>query len=366
MGCTNEIQISKAELDAYNEDDLFSGFYNEEIAEEAAREFEHTFNALPGSDEIFEEEPSLKLLHTALEVKNSYQNTTKVMHGMKEIDEKIDQGAYKVETLPEQGVMVVVDLLSDPNIKVNSHNLTAFDMAVADAVYTLKKAGYAIVSDAMIFRVITGNLNYRARKENLGLIEESMRRLKATNVKIDYTDEMMVRKRGKTPDVQHYASRSSIVDYREEYFRVGNGIKVKAYVLYGSCLYEYAEAVGQIACIPLSYLATSSLISDCDETIVIKRYLIKRILMIKNPKNRRISNRIIYEKIDYDGKRIGMFEDLGFKRESFKTEKGWLNKRSKLHKTIIGYLEKFKNDGLFTDYTIIRSGRLIVGIEIAK
>lgn len=365
-----EIQITQEELYETEDDDLLLDevTYGGEMTEEFLSEIKERENQLfskKGVQEVLSEK-TIHGISTDLNIKNTYINTTKAIRELKKADEKVGKGRYNLETLPSKGCMITLNMLSDPNIKISSHNLTAFDLAVADAVYTLVRSGYAVVSNAMIRRVMSGNVKQVVR-ENLSLeIDKAMLKLKSVTVEIDYSDEVKARGLDKKYGLRVYGGYSSIVEFQKRFIKSGNGKTVSAYILGRSVLYEYAECIGQIASVPLHYLQTSDIVPDSDENVVIKKYLISRIMSLNNRKSKKISNRIIYERVGRNGKLEGMFPDLGFIRSNFKSDRSWLNKRQKLHKIIVKYLEKFESDNLIKGFNVVMYKNKIVGIDLCK
>ena len=364
----SEVQITKDELNKIEDEEkyLYEEAFESEMTEafmSETRRAENTLLSQKGAQEVLNgiEFPNID---TGLDIKNAYINTTKAIKELKTADNKINQGMYKLETLPSKGCMITLNMFSDPNIKVSSHNLTAFDLAVADAVYTLIRSGYMIASNAMIRRVMSGNVKQVVRQNLSAAIDMSMLKLKSVTVEIDYSNEVRARGLEKKYGTRIYGGYSSVVEFQKRFIKANNGKIVSAYFFSRSILYEYAECIGQVASVPIRYLETASILPDTDENVVIKKYLLSRIMAVNNRKGKSISNRIIYERNGRDGELKGMFPELGFARENFQSNRSWLNKRQKLHKIVITYLEKFQEDKLIKDFKVITCKRRIVGIEL--
>lgn len=364
----SEVQITQDELNKIEDEERFlcEEAFESEMTEEFMSEAKRTENALlsqKGAQEVLND-IELPNIDTGLNIKNTYINTTKAIKELKTADSKINKGMYTLETLPSKGCMITLNMFSDPNIKISSHNLTAFDLAVADAVYTLIRSGYMVASNAMIRRVMSGNVKQVVRQNLSSAIDVSMLKLKSVTVEIDYSNEVRARGLEKKYGTRIYGGYSSVVEFQKRFIKANNGRVVSAYFFSRSILYEYAECIGQVASVPIRYLETADILPDTDENVVIKKYLLSRIMAINNRKGNAISNRVIYERSGKDGQLKGMFPELGFVRENYQSNRSWLNKRQKLHKIIITYLEKFQEDKLIKDFKVITCKRHIVGIEL--
>ena len=60
-------------------------------------------------------------------------------------------------TIPSKNVMVTVNLWKDKDVALSSSNITLYDLAVMDSVYTLYKNGCTSFTPEMVARVMSGD-----------------------------------------------------------------------------------------------------------------------------------------------------------------------------------------------------------------
>lgn len=264
-------------------------------------------------------------------------------------------------TLPKKNVFVTVNLYADENLTLSNPNITQYDLAVMDAAYTLYVSGYASFSTEMLIRTMSGNMGQDVTPQKAGAATRALNKLKYIRIRIDCTDEMIARKKIKKGQTAHL--ESYLMPLREIEIKLGNQKIVKGYqFLESPVLYSYAEKVNQIINIPRSLLETKGALSDTDEVVVIKRYLIKRIEAMKNEKNNMVSKKITYEWYDKNTQTAkGMFSDLGYSRNNYSN---WKKKKSNIHQTIVTILNVFANDKYIKSFQEIKDGKSINGVEI--
>ena len=220
-------------------------------------------------------------------VKKEYMNNSKVANFISSNTELLDK-TIQLKTIPKKNVFVTVDLTADEKVSLTNQDITPYDMAVMDSVYTLLANEVTSFSPEMVVRIMSGNFEQKITQHKLDEVNNSMRKLSMIRISIDCTDELVTRKKIKKGS--RVALTSYLMPVREIKVDSGNNqATMNGYQLIEKpVLYIYAESVKQIVSVPTSLLEVNGY--DTDDMMIIKRALIKRIEMIKNDKNNISSN----------------------------------------------------------------------------
>ena len=294
--------------------------------------------------------------------KKEYLNNSKIANYISSNNNLLDK-TLQLTTIPKKNIFVTVDLTTDENVSVINQNITQYDMAVMDSVYTLLVNGTSSFTPEMIVRIMSGNFEQDVTPQKAGAVTKSLNKLSLIRISIDCTDELRMRKQisnNKTAQLTSY-----LMPIREITIRSANHqTEMKGFQLIEKpVLYTYAENIKQIMSVPTTLLETKNKISNTDDVIIIKRALIKRIEIMKSNKNLINSNIINYERYDpKTGDTKGFFQTLGFYKNNYSN---WKKKKSRLHNTITSILNIFIQDHYILGYTVITEGKQkINGIQI--
>ena len=294
--------------------------------------------------------------------KKEYLNNSKIANYISSNNNLLDK-TLQLTTIPKKNIFVTVDLTTDENLSVTNQNITQYDMAVMDSVYTLLVNGTSSFTPEMIVRIMSGNFEQDVTPQKAGSVTKSLNKLSLIRISIDCTDELRMRKQignNKTAQLTSY-----LMPIREITIRSANHqTEMKGFQLIEKpVLYTYAENIKQIMSVPTALLEAKNKISNTDDVIIIKRALIKRIEIMKSNKNLINSNIINYERYDSKtGDTKGFFQTLGFNKNNYSN---WKKKKSRLHNTITSILDIFIQDNYILGYTVITEGKQkINGIQI--
>ena len=294
--------------------------------------------------------------------KKEYLNNSKVANYISTNNELFDK-TLLLTTIPKKNIFVTVDLTADKNLSLTNQNITPYDMAVMDSVYTLLVNRVAAFTPEMIVRIMSGNFEQNVTPQKIGAVTKSLNKLSLIRITIDCTEELRARKqieKDQTAQLTSYLMPLKVIENKSANHRA----TMKGYqLLEKPVLYTYAENINQIMSIPTKLLETKAKISDTDEIIVIKRTLIKRIEAMKNEKNKINSNIITYERHDpKTGEERGFFYTLGIQKSKYSN---WKKKKNTLHHSITTILNDFISDNYITGYNVIKEGaQKITGVEI--
>lgn len=267
------------------------------------------------------------------------------------------ENPIELQTMPSKNIIVTVDLEKDEDVTLSSNNVTLFDLAVMDSVYTLFKSGCNSFTPEMVARIMSGNVRGDVKPQKSGAVTKSLRKLALIRVTLDCTDEY--RERGiplKKGDQALYTDY--LLPMREVQLKSVNGdVYVNGFLLKEMpILYDYAERIGRIATVPITLMKVAG-VTDTEDAILVKRYVIQRVEELKRARNKASLKEIIY--YDQDMKK-GAMSELWYDS----TFKNVRDKKSKLHSTIIKVLESFKNEKYIKDYREVLDGKSVVGVEI--
>lgn len=287
-------------------------------------------------------------------------NNTKLSRVLSTMNGLIDNGAFRVLTIPKQGIVTTVDLSTDKKITLSNPNVTPFDMAIIDSVCTLQSFGYEAIYPELIARILSGDqkATYISQKRVSEIIE-SLDKLSMIRIRIDYTEEIKAYRKLRRVDEGYLESYLLPLD-KIKIKLASNGKELTGYKLLRTpAIFEYAEKLGQIISVPIELLETQDEIKDTDDVIILKRYIIKRIEQIKHD-NDLNSNRISYEWYDKD-KRKGLYQDLGYHEEDFSN---WREKKRKIHEAIKKILISLQKQDYIKSFQEYKNGKTITGVEI--
>lgn len=302
--------------------------------------------------------------NNALNPQKEYLNISKVARYISTNQGLISENediSLQLTTIPKKNIFVTVNLYADQNLSISNPNITQYDLAVMDSAYTLYVSGAPAFTPEMIIRTMSGNMNQTISPQMVGAVTRSLNKLKFIRIRIDCTDEMIARKKIKKGQTAHL--ESYLMPVKELEVKLGNQKFMHGYQ-FSECpvLYSYAAAIKQIIDVPRSLLETNGFLSDTDDVVVIKRYLIKRIEAMKNSKNRISSNKISYEWYDKNTQTIkGMFQELDYRQKDYSN---WRKKKSNIHQTVMAILKVFSDEGYIKDYSEVKEGKSINGVEI--
>lgn len=224
--------------------------------------------------------------------------------------------------------------------------LTCFDWDVADAIYTLYLSRHKQFTVGQILRILSGDSDQTATAKKQEAIEESIEKLRGIFVTIDCTFQMRERHKIAYPEEWFISGPLLSVQVKDEK-------KVKSYLFTKANpmpLYEYCAEVNQGIFVPRQLLSVSvfsgggeeSKLADTLENISLKRYLIRRLEIIRNEKNNFNSRDILFQRKP-GGRDPGLLAEIGLSREQYKSDTAWRNKRNSVYRTtekILRYYQK--------------------------
>lgn len=276
-------------------------------------------------------------------------NNTKIANDIRKIK---DVGGYVERTnvgQKEQPLMTMYYL---------SEHLSYLDMCVADSVYTLSMFGIDNISVGQVMRVLSGNMRQSLSSAKKNKIEESLQKLRNTEIRIDCTEEMTER---------GFSGEKVNMKIVRSFLPCEKISKTKYHLTDRMPLYEYAELSGQIISAPIWLLDDpGTLQSDTWDTVLIKRFLVHRLEIMKYNNDYK-GRKIIYFRRSHDGenKYAGLLPMIDVEREKYASKSSWNRKIAKVHMTVTDILNYYKAKKYIQNYSVIYDAdKRAIGVEI--
>ena len=223
--------------------------------------------------------------------------------------------------------------------------LTFFDRDIMDSIFSLYHDGEEDVTPAMVVRSYSGDFKKTSSKKYQKKVEDTMDKLACLTLRIECAEQF---------ELMRKSTRNNCV-----FEGPLLPLKKKASVEmegHEKIVYQYALKLKHIGGVTADLLNISGKRTSKEDTMI-ARYLLRRILAMKNKNNCVNNKHIVYERRSDEG----MFGVLGFGK---KTSKNWKAKKSKLHKIVVLYLEHFKEMGYISGYVVLKKKNSNYGVEI--
>lgn len=177
------------------------------------------------------------------------------------------------------------------------NKITRYDRAVYNAVVSHFVEGNVVLTVDMISRTILGKDSNKPSPQQKGAITKSLRKLRGTSIEIDVTNEFT--KRNISIDgkqIENGRIDTLLLEWDKLSIDTPNKTNVEAYFIKAQpVLYTYAKALKQVITIPTKLLDVP--LNNTEDVIALKNYLLLRIEVMKNNKNKIKSDKILYSSI---------------------------------------------------------------------
>ncbi len=230
--------------------------------------------------------------------------------------------------------------------------LSCFDCDVADAIYTLYRRGNGQLPFTLgqILQELSGGRGKTLTREKKEQIQASVERLRHTWIRIDCTQEMRERAGQKSgemcvisgpmlmveADLVIQERKDGAVQYEQYRFAKAEPMP----------LYEYGALLKQMIVFPRRLLELE--LSDTIDAIKTKRYLIRRLEVIRKAGRKYKLNKINYGRVAHS-KDTGLLADIGLCQGDYQSG-SWSNKVRKIRGITVQILNHYKQIGYVTDF----------------
>ena len=133
--------------------------------------------------------------------KKEYLNNSKVANYIS-TENNLFSNTLQLTTLPRKNIFVTVNLFADENLALSNPNITQYDMAVMDAVYTLLVNGAVAFTPEMVVRIMSGNFEQDVKPQKSGAVTKSLHKLSLIRISIDCTTNFVQEKKLKRTRLQ--------------------------------------------------------------------------------------------------------------------------------------------------------------------
>lgn len=165
--------------------------------------------------------------------------------------------------------------------------LTPYDRQVMNGVFTLYANGIYNFTSKQVYEAFAGKST--TSKQAIGHVTRSIEKMRRTFIDIDWTEHLKMNGTKSKGD-DSFVTNENLLSLTGCKFRC-NGQVLEGYVFDKTPpLYRYAKAVGQLSTVDRRLLAVP--ISNTEDTILLKNYLLERIQSMKHGK---VSHNIKFE-----------------------------------------------------------------------
>lgn len=260
-------------------------------------------------------------------------------------------GEYHIPVIPRKGIEITMAVLIDPKKNLTAMALGPYEAAMLDAIYTLSVCSCPRISVEMLVRAMYGKRDMDVTSKQAEVLRTCLERLTGITVRIDCSAEFTLRKK---------AAKGEEVIYEGPLLplqRCDDG----TYVITGtSPVYAYAEAIRQIATVPAEIVQADGLRNN-EETMLLRRYLLKRIAVMQNTHNHMASNKIALSRWDRKSRsQKGLLPSLYNQAEYT----NWRKKKSKICHSIRAVLAGLQSVEYIAGYKEFMQGREITAYQI--
>ncbi|MBR2675225.1 MAG: hypothetical protein IKE52_07260 [Mogibacterium sp.] len=244
-----------------------------------------------------------------------------------------------------------------PDISREDLDITPFDIAVTDAIYTIwNYANSPTFTIGLIHKIMTGYLSKSLTQKKRTQIKNSIEKLEKINIIIDCTDY-----------VQEMRSTNSNI-FEGQFISVEKTNKVSYKLLEPMPLYRYMEAMGHMLKVPIDNIERiGSATQSYDERVLLRRELCRTILILKNEKNNYKSTQIYYS--PRSGKKGCLLLDIGLPESDFRNRET-IKRIHEKTKAILESLKREKGEKYSSEDILIHGfdelelGEKTIGVEI--
>ncbi|MDL2232106.1 hypothetical protein LJC63_00810 [Ruminococcaceae bacterium OttesenSCG-928-L11] len=227
--------------------------------------------------------------------------------------------------------------------------LSTYDKSIINGVTSLLESGNTVFSIPMLYHAMTGKQNPTVDEQLAEEISTKLEKMRRMMISIDLTEEneaQIITDENGERRITDVILDGYLLPLNKVSGKI-NGKHAELYqILQHPPIYTYSKMKRQLASVKLSLLGAP--VNNNSTTIPLKTYLIQRIELMKNPRNKIVQTNILYESV---------YKELNAS-DANKTKK----MRIRNYTTTI--LQYFVEQGYIRSFTEYKDGRSVAGIRI--
>lgn len=270
-----------------------------------------------------------------------------------QVDSSIDDDTITLRHIQMGREAVDMAIIVPQGVNAHKINIDAYDLAVMDAIYTLHYYGQVIVTVNMIQRVLSGDMRQEVTMAQRRKIKDSVDKLSMLTVYVDIGD--LAKKR--RWDVQS-KRKDKLLPVTRKKCRTNNGRIVDGYMI-NDCpiICWITQMMRQIVSVPIGYMDLQ--LPNTTQYILLQRYLLCRIMMMRNGNNGIASNRIRFA-YNRTGKK-GLLGAVDIYPQDYIS---WKKKKHDIRKCIVRILNAMIDRQIINQYREYYENSKFCGYEI--
>lgn len=254
-----------------------------------------------------------------------------------------EETGVNVGTVKKKPVIVNLQAYVAVDDVILPANLSPYDKEVLNGVCSIWATGQTTMTSAMIYEAFAGKRT--TSPQALGHVTRSINKLRSILASIDWTDHAKMAGLSLENPGDYVNTKDNLLLMKNVNACI-NGQEVNAFLLLAPpILYSYALKTGQIVTVDKALLDLN--INNTETNIVIKNYLLRRIELMMNPRNKISSNAIKFETL---------FDECGITGN--KTE------IKRYRDFVFAILDSLKAKQYIKGYTVIKNGQRYEGVAI--
>lgn len=262
-----------------------------------------------------------------------------------------DRKDFTVGRRGKQPITTTVTLDLPEHMKIEGGQvLSTYDKSIINGVTSLLESGNTVFSIPMLYHAMTGRQNPTVDENLHEEIATKLEKMRRMLLSIDLSQESEAQYITDEDGNNLEISNLTIEGYLLPLNKVSgviNGKKAELYqIIQHPPLYSYSKLKRQLASVKISLLGAP--VNNNSTTIPLKTYLLQRIELMKNKKNKIVSSTILFEAI---------YQELGA-GDANKT------KKMRIRNYTAAILDYFISQEYIAGYSEFRKGRSVAGIHI--
>lgn len=255
-----------------------------------------------------------------------------------------EETGVKVGTVKRKPVIVTVQAYVAIDDAILPPGLTPFDGEVLNGICSIWATGQSIMTSRQIHEAFAGKGT--TSPQAISRVTRSINKLRSTILSMDWTEHARIKGLPLENPDDYITTKDNLLLMKNVNVRM-NGFETNAFQLLAEpILYTYGKATGQIVTVDKEY-QNLNMESNTEKTVIIRNYLLRRIELMKNPRNKVKSNIILFETL---------FDECGITGSKVEIKRD--------RDSVFATLDSLKGKGYIKGYTVLKTGQRFDGVAI--